>query len=188
MPRIYSPNEDHNYTPGAVDFVNGAAAVPAGTDTSWFEAKHYSIDNSKHVLTVIDKLTPAELRGICAYLGITIDQGEDPDTKQALVRAIETSISEKYLAAVTIASTAGAETGTSDIAITGEGTYKYKTGQTEAPALLYMDVPDATWLDIETGDDVEPMAEGDDKITVVKLNAAGYVIGLGSDDLTLKTD
>lgn len=185
MPRIYAPNEQHNYTPGEVDFINGVAAVPAGTDTSWFAAKHYAIDNSKHELTVLDKLTPAELRGICAYLGITIDQGEDPDTKQALVRSIETSISEKYIAAVTIASTAGATAGTSDIAITGEGTYKYSTAKTTAPVLLYKDVPDDGWIDIESGDDIEPMAADHDKISVVKLDAKGYVIGIGSDDLTL---
>ncbi|MGE5494610.1 MAG: hypothetical protein ACM3S4_04845 [Burkholderiales bacterium] len=187
MPRIYAPNEQHNYTPGEVDFINGAAAVPAGTNTSWFEAHHYSIDNSKYVLTQLDRMKPAELREICAWLGIAIDQGEDPDTKQALVRAIETSISEKYIASVTIVSSAGTEPGTSDIAITGAGTYKYKTGKTAAPALLYKDVPDSTWLDIKTGDDIEPMAADHDKITVVKLDTKGYVIGIGSDDLTLNT-
>ncbi len=185
MPRIYSPNEDHEYLPGAVDFIHGAAAVPYGSNVSYFTAEGYAIDNSKHVLTLPDRLSPAELRELCAYLGISIDQGEDPDTKQALVRAIETSFSTKYLAAVTIASTAGTAAGTSDIAITGAGTYKYKTGKTNAPALLYKDVPDSTWLDIETGDDIAPMVAGDDKVTVVKLNADGYVIGLGSDDLTL---
>lgn len=185
MPRIYSKNEEHNYTPGAVDFVNGAAAVPAGAETSWFAAQQYAIDNSKHVLTLLDKLKSSELRELCAYIGVTIDAGENPDTKQALVRAIETSLSTKYLAAVTVASTAGATAGTSDIAITGAGTYKYKTGKTTAPALLFKDVPDATWLDIETGDDVEPMAEDHDKITVIKINDDGYVIGLGSANLTL---
>jgi hypothetical protein len=185
MPRIYAPNEQHNYTPGDVDFVNGAAAVAADADTSWFAAQGYAIDNSKHVLTLIDTLTSAQLRAMCAYLGITVDAGETPDTKQALVRAVETSVSAKYIAAVTVASTAGATLGTSDIAITGAGTYKYKTAATTAPALLYMDVPDDTWEDIETGDDIEPMASGHDKIGVVKLNAAGYVIGFGSDDLTL---
>jgi hypothetical protein len=185
MPRIYSPNEEHIYTPGDVDFINGAAAVAAGTNTNWFNAQGYAIDNSKHALTLLDRLTSVELRELCAWLGVTVDQGEDPDTKQALVRAVETSISAKYLAAVTVVSTAGATEGTSDIAITGAGTYKYKTAATTAPALLFKDVPDDTWLDIETGDDIEPMETGDDKITVIKLNAGGYVIGLGSDDLTL---
>lgn len=187
MPRIYSPNEEHNYTPGEVDFIHGAAAVAADADTGWFEEQHYSIDNSKHVLTLLDRLTPAELREFCVWLGITIDQGENPDTKQALVRAIECSLSTKYLAAVTIVSTAGATEGTSDIAITGAGTYKYKTGKTTAPALLFKDVPDKTWLEIETGDDISPAAVDHDKITVVKLDDDGYVIGLGSTDLTLNT-
>ncbi len=185
MPRIYAPNEEHNYTPGEVDFYNGAAAVPASTDISWFAEHHYIIDNSKNELTVLDKLTPAQLRGICAYLGIAIDLGLEPDSKHALIRAIEGSISEKYIAAVTVASTAGATAGTSDIAITGAGTYKYSTAKDAPPVLLYMDVPDDGWIDIESGDDIEPMAPDHDKIAVVKLNAAGYVIGYGSDDLTL---
>lgn len=185
MPRIYSPNEAHGYTAGDVDFTNGAAAVAADAVTAWFEAQGYSIDSSKHVLTLFDQLTPAQLRELCAWLGLSIDQGEDPDTKQVLVRAIETSLSTKYLAAVTVASTAGATVGTSDIAITGAGTYKYKTAATTAPALLFKDAPDDTWLDIDTGDDIEPMETGDDKITVIKIDADGYVIGLGSDDLTL---
>ncbi len=184
MPRIYADNENHNMTWGEVDFYNGVAAVASGVNTAFFTANSYAVDNSKHVLTLIDRMTPAELRQLCAYLGLTIDQGADPDTKQVLVRAIETSISAKYLAAVTVASTGGTAAGDSDIAITGEGTYKYKTAATTAPALLYMDVPDATWLDIETGDDITPTA-GHDKITVVKLNADGYVIGLGSDDITV---
>ncbi len=185
MPRIYAPNEGYDNQWAAVTASKGVLLLPAGADTSWFQANGFTIDNSKHVLTTLDELAPAQLRALAGYLGVTIDQGEDPDTKHALVRAIEGSFSEKYIAAVTIASTGGATAGTSDIAITGAGTYKYKTGATTAPALLFMDVPDSTWLDIATGDDVEPMEEGDDKITVVKLNADGYVIGIGSDDLTL---
>ena len=184
MPRIYADNENHNITMGAVDFISGVSAVAAGVDTSYFTANSYAIDNSKHMLTVLDGLTPAQLRALCAYLGVSIDQGDDPDTKQALVRSLETSLSAKYIAAVTVASTAGTAVGDSDIAITGEGTYKYKTAQTTAPALLYMDVPDSTWASITSGDDITPTA-GHDKITVVKLDASGYVIGLGSDDITV---
>lgn len=186
MPRIYAANEAYTNNWANVPAANGVIGLPAGTSTSWFAANGFAIDNSKHALTLLDALTPAQLRLLCGYLGITIDQGLDPDTKQALVRAIETSISTKYLAAVTVASTAGVTTGTSDIAITGEGTYKYKTAATTAPTLLYMDYPDSTWLDIVSGDDITPTA-GHDKITVVKLNTAGYVIGLGSDDIVVNT-
>jgi hypothetical protein len=184
MPRIYATNEQHSMAWGEVDFAKGVAAMAASADTSYFEDAGYTIDSSKHVLTVLDELEPAQLRRMCAYLGLTIDAGDDPDTKHTLIRAIEGSISTKYIAAVTVASTAGTEVGDSDIAITGEGTYKYKTAATTAPALLYLDYPDATWLDIETGDDITPAA-GHDKITVVKLNEAGYVIGIGSDDITV---
>jgi len=183
MPRIYAPNEEHTIAWGAVDFVNGVSAVAADSDTSFFEAEGYGVDNSKHVVTVLDLLTRTQLEAICNYLGVSYTAD---DTKQEIVRALETSFSTKYLAAVVVASTAGAEDGTSDIAITGAGTYKYKTAATTAPALLFMAYPDDTWLDIETGDDITP-TEGHDKITVVKLNAGGYVIGLGSDDITVKT-
>lgn len=185
MPRIYAKNEAHNMTWGEVDFFNGVAAVPAGTNIAYFTAAGYSVDNSKHVLTLLDYMTPAELRQMCDYLGVSYDAGEAPDTKQTLVRAIETSISTKYLASVTVASEAGTAQGESKITITGEGTYKYKTAKTTPPALLYMDMPDSTWGDIETGDDITPGAPDHDKITVVKVNDDGYVIGLGSTNLTV---
>lgn len=182
MPRIYAPNGNHNMAWGEVDFTNGVAAMMSGADTSYFQAEGYDVDNSKHVLTLLDALTITQLQQACDYLGVDRSAAL---TKQALVRALETSFSAKYIAAVTVASTAGATAGTSDIAITGEGTYKYKTGKTTAPVLLYMDFPDDTWGDIVSGDDIEPGAADHDKITVVKLNDDGYVIGIGNDDLTL---
>lgn len=189
MPRIYAPNEAHSMAWGEVDFTEGVAvcAASAASAIAFFTAEGYTIDSSKHVRTLLDDLTPAQLRALCAYLGMTIDQGDDPDTKHTLVRAIEGDISTKYISVVTVASTAGTATGDSDIAITGAGTYKYKTAKDTAPALLYMDYPDSTWLDIETGDDITPTATHN-KITVVKVDANGYVIGLGSDDITVKTE
>jgi len=184
MPRIYAVNEDYENAWAGLPASHGVLVLASGADTSWFTAHGYTVDASKHVRTLLDDLTPTQLRQLCAYLGITIDAGEDPDSKHTLVRAIEGDISAKYIAAVTVASTAGAEAGDSDIAITGAGTYKYKTGVDAAPALYFMDVPDSTWEDIETGTDITP-AEGHNKIGVVKLNAAGYVIGYGSDDITV---
>jgi hypothetical protein len=183
MPRIYATNEDYSNNWAGIPAHNGVAVLAADADASWFESNGFIIDASKHILTVLDELTPGQLRRLCGYLGITIDQGADPDTKHALVRAIEGDISTKYIAAVTVASTAGTEAGDSDIAITGAGSYKYKTAKDTAPAPLYLDdVSD--WDDIETGDDITP-ASGHNKITVARVNANGYVIGLGSDDITV---
>ncbi len=185
MPRIFAPNEEHIIEWGHVDFINGVAAVPTTEDIAFFEDVHkgYVIDNSKHVRTLLDDMTPAQLRQLCGYLGMTIDQGEDPDTKYALTRAIEGEISTKYIAAVTVASEAGTTAGKTKITITGAGTYKYKTAKDTAPAPLYMDdVSD--WTTIATGAEFVP-TETHNKITVVKVNANGYVIGLGSDDITV---
>jgi hypothetical protein len=186
MPRIYAPNEDHTMAWGAIDFFNGVSAVPAGINVAWFTANGYTIDNSKHVTTLLDDLTAAKLRLLCAYLGITIDAGEDPDSKHTLVRAIEGSISTKYFGSVTVSSAAGTEVGDSAITITGEGAYKYKTAATTAPAPLFRDNV-ADWDDIETGDNITP-AEGHDKIAVALVDANGYVLALGSDDITVKTE
>lgn len=184
MPRIYADNEDHTMAWGAVDFANGVAAMASGADTSYFTDAGYTIDSSKHVLTVLDELTSAQLRRMCAYLGLTIDAGEDPDTKHTLIRAIEGSISTKYIGTVVAVSGAGTAAGDTKITITGDGTYKYKTAATTAPTLLYLDYPDATWLDIESLDEFEPTATHD-KVTVIEVNAAGYVIGIVSDDITV---
>lgn len=186
MPRIYADVENHNMSWGEVDFINGIAAVASDVNTDYFDAE-YVVDESKHIRTFLDDMASDELRAVCAYLGMTIDQGENPDTKYTLIRAIEASLSTKYIAAVVVASTAGTEIGDSDIAITGAGTYKYKTATTTAPSILYMDYPDDTWTDIETGDDITP-ASGHDKIAVIKLDEDGYVIGIGTDDITVRTE
>jgi|GEM_PF-4461643 len=187
MPRIYAPNESHEMTWGEVDFIKGVAACPASATSAiaFFTANGYTIDNSKHIRTLLDDLTPEQLRALCGYLGMTIDQGEDPDTKYALVRAIEGEISSKYLATVTITSEAGTTAGKTKITITGAGSYKYKTAKDNAPAPLYMD--DASdWDDITSGDEFEP-AENHNKITVVKVNNKGYVIGKGTATITVNS-
>ena len=184
MPRIYAPNEAHEIAWGEVDFVNGVSAVPADANVDWFTANGYTVDNSKHVITLLDELAPTQLRLLCGYLGITIDAGEDPDSKHTLVRAIEGSISTKYLAALTVTSAAGTEIGDTKITITGAGTYKYKTAKDAAPAPLYHDNV-ADWTDIATGAELTPTATHN-KITVVKVDANGYVLGLASKDITVK--
>lgn len=189
MPRIYASNEAHDMEWGAVDFVNGVAAVPADTDVSYYEALEYAIDASKHERNLLDELTPAQLRALCAYIGLAIDQGAVADTKHELIRAIEGEVSSKYIAALTVTSSAGTEAGDTKIAITtpGDYVYKYKTAATNAPSLLYMDEPDSTWIALTTpaGEDLTPAAEHD-KIAVVRVNAAGAVTGIGSADITVK--
>ncbi len=185
MPRLYSPVEKPDVSWRAVNFENGVGVVPLGTDVTAWTADGYQADNSKHELTLLDKLTPNQLRQACDYLGIAFDQvPEHPDSKQTLVRAIETSLSTKYLGAVVIASAAGTEVGDTKITITGAGTYKYKTAQTTAPAPLYMDdVSD--WADIATGDELTP-AENHDKITVAKVDVKGHVLATGTANIAVK--
>jgi hypothetical protein len=89
---------------GEVDFTNGVAAVAVDADTDYFDAEGYAIDTSKHVLTLLDTLTITQLQQLCNYLGVSYTS---ETTKQALVRAIETSVSTKYIAEVVVTSGAG---------------------------------------------------------------------------------
>jgi hypothetical protein len=186
MPRIYSDNEKHkNLWCGGVNFEEGVGIAAADADTSYFDAD-YVVDTSKSQRTVFDDMTGAQLRQIASILQLTIDQGAKPDTKQELVRAIETQLSSKYRAAVTVSSAAGTEVGDTAITITGDGTYKYKTSASTAVDALYLDdVSD--WDDIKTGDNITPTA-AHDKIAVCSVDANGLVLGYGSANITKKTE
>lgn len=192
MPRIYSANEAYENDWAGIPAENGVLALPAGADTSWFTAKGFTVDNSKHTITLLDKLTPEQLRYLCDYIGLAIDQGDDPDTKHTLIRAIEGELSTKYITSLTIASVAGTAVGDSNIAVTSPGAYayKWKTAKTTTPTLLFRDVPDSTWKTLETpsgGDITPPVADpAHDKITVVRLDDDGSVIGIKSVNLTVK--
>ena len=184
MPRIYSDNEKHkNLWCGGVNFEEGVGIAAADAGTSYFDTD-YVVDTSKSQRTIFDDMTGAQLRQITSILQLTIDQGTTPDTKQVLVRAIETQLSSKYRAAVTVSSAAGTEIGDTAISITGAGTYKYKTSATTAVNALYLDdVSD--WDDIATGDNITPTATHD-KIAVCRVDASGLVIGYGSATITKK--
>jgi hypothetical protein len=191
MPRIYSPNEAHECDWANVPFVEGAAAVAVGADTTHFLADGYTIDPSKHALELWDGFTVAQLDIFYAWLGGTVVA---EDTKYAKVRKIETSLSAAYIAALTIASAAAtAGTGKTKVTITspGEYDYYYKTATTTPAALLYGDVPDSTWtlmvLDAGVQDEIEPADVANDKITVVRVTAGGVVSAIGTDDLTVKS-
>ncbi len=192
MPRIYAQNESHEIDWAQLAFVEGVAAVPAGTNTAWFEvaARHYTVDGSKNHLELWDGMTVAQLDAFYAWLGGTVSAD---DTKAQKVRKIETSLSAKYIGTLTIASAAAtAGAGKTKITITdpGTATYYFKTAKTTAAALLYGDEPDSTWtkMTLTEGvqDEIAPGAADHDKVTVVRVTAAGTVDALKSANLTVK--
>jgi len=185
MPRIYSDNEKHeNLWCGGVNFEKGVGIAAADADTSYFTAG-YVVDTSKSQRTIFDDMTAAQLRQIASILQLTIDRGAAPDTKQVLVRAIETELSSKYRATVSVSSAEGTEVGDTAITITGAGTYKYKTSVSTAVNALYLDdVSD--WNDIASGDNITPTASHD-TIAVCRVDTNGLVLGYGSATITKRT-
>lgn len=190
MPRIFAPKEDVSTLAGHVDFYNGAAAVDedATHAIAFFTAAGCDIDYNKHELTALDKLPRDVLNDVASYLGVTLTPGED---KYAVVRNIETSISTKYLGAVTATSAAHAtEVGQTTVTITGAAgagnAYYYKTAKDTAPAPLYGDKVDSTWKVCTSPFSFTPTATHN-KITVVKaVVATGFILASGNDDITTK--
>jgi hypothetical protein len=190
MPRYFG-NETYNGDQGAVKWYNGACAV-AEDDTAaiaYLDAiTGIDKDTNKHELTALDKLPRDVLDDVASYLGVTLTPGED---KYAVVRNIETSISTKYITAVTATSAAhDTEVGQTTVTITGaagEGNaYYYKTAKDTAPAPLYGDKADSTWTVCTSPFSFEPTATHN-KITVVKaVVATGFILARGSDDITTK--
>jgi len=192
MPRIYAENETHVCDQGQIDFIAGVTALASGADTAYFAvaARNYTIDTTRHAMEVWDYLTVAQLDALYAYLGGTVVPA---DTKYAKVRKIETSLSAKYIAALTVASAAAtAGSGKTKITITtpGTATYFFKSATTTAPAILYGDTPDSTWQQLTlsggVADEVVPNAAANDKYTVVRVTAGGTVDALASGNLTKK--
>lgn len=190
MPRIYSPNETHDCDWANVPFVAGVAAVASGADTDYFTANGYTVDASKHALELWDGFTVAQLDALYAWLGGTVSAS---DSKYAKVRKIETSLSAKYIAALTVASAAATSgSGKTKITVTTPGTtsYYFKSATTTSPDILYGDVPGAGWklLTLVGGvaDEVVPNAVTDTKQTVVRVTAAGTVSAIAKGNLTLK--
>ena len=192
MPRIFAPNEDYTSTQNYLNFTNGAAAV-AATDTdaiAYFTAELCTIDDSKHELTVLDKLTREQINGISSYLGVALDS---TDTKAEVIRKIEGAISTEFLGVLTVDSVAhdskdGFTVVTITESLTGTNVHKYKVHATEAPAPLYGDEADSTWLPLTSGatDGLE-LTTGH-KITVVECTAAGFIVGRGNDTIASKAE
>ena len=192
MPRIFAPNEDYTSTQNYLNFTNGAAAV-AATDTdaiAYFTAESYTIDDSKHELTVMDTMTRAQINGISAYRGVAL---ESTDTKAQVIRKIEGAISTKFIDEITVSSLAhDSDVGQTTVTITGDAgagnAYYYKTAKNTAPAKLYGDKVDSTWkVCTALIFSFEPTATHN-KITVVKaVVATGFIIAIGNDDIVTKT-
>jgi len=190
MPRIYAPNAVHDCDWSSVPFVAGVAVVAVGEDTTFFTDAGYTVDGSKHLLEVWDGLTVAQLDALITYFGGTPSA---LDSKYTKVRSLETLISAKMIAALTVASAAAtAGSGKTKITITDPGTSSYylKTAATTSPDLLYGDMPDDDWqaLTLDTGvaDEVVPNNASDDKFTVVRVTADGIVDAIAKGNLTLK--
>ena len=190
MPRIYAPNAVHDCDWSGLAFVAGVAVVAAGDDTGFFSDAGYTIDTSKHSLEVWDALTIVQIDALLTYFGGTPSA---VDSKYTKVRALETLISAKMIAALTVASAAAtAGSGKTKITITdpGTATYYIKTAATTSPDILYGDVPDTTWqaltLVTALADEVEPNDASDDKFTVVRVTADGVVDAIAKGNLTLK--
>lgn len=94
------------------------------------------------------------------------------------------------LSAITVASTAGTGDGKTDVALTGYTPksgehYAYKTGATVAPTFYGM-VLDNTWTTATFPLDEFTPTDGHTKITVVSVDAFGFVVAAGNDDITVK--
>jgi len=190
MPRIFAPKEDVNTLAGHVDFYNGAAAVDedAAHAIAFFTAAGCDIDYNKHELTALDKLPRDVLDDVASYLGVTLTPGED---KYAVVRNIETSISTKYLGAITPTSAAHAtEQGKTTVtmaAAAGAGnTLYYKTG-VAAPTPLYGDKVDSTWTAFTSPVSFKPTDTHLHITTVEAVTATGFILKSGTTALTVKT-
>lgn len=94
------------------------------------------------------------------------------------------------LSTITVASSVGSGSGKTDVALSG---YTPKTGEkyaykiaAAAPAAWYGMVLDSTWT-VATFPLDELAATTGDYITVVSVDAYGYVVAAGSDDITAQT-
>ena len=191
MPRIFAPNEEHAFNAGGVAFVKGAAALPEGHASLPFfsAAKGYDVDASKHALTPLDTLSRADLNQLATYLGITLVPA---DGKLEVIRDIEGLISTHLLGELTVASVAhGTKVGFTVVtvteALTGTNVHKYKTHATEAPAPLYGDIADSTWLPLTSAATGGIELTTGHKITVVECNpVTGFIVGSGNDTVASK--
>ena len=191
MPRIFAPNKDHNFNFGGVQFINGAAALAKNHASLPFfaAAKGYDVDENKHTLTVFDTLTLEQIKAICDYSGIAYLANDD---KYAVIRKLEAGMSTDMLGELTVASVAhaskvGFTVVTVTETLTGTNVHKYKTNATVAPAPLYGDEADATWLPMTSGATGGIELTTGHLITVVECDpVTGFIYKSGSDTVASK--
>lgn len=188
MPRIYADNPEHNTDCAGVLFTNGVGALPATGNTAPFLAHSYAVDDSKHALTHWDRQTINELWRILDYFGVAHTGLE---TKQELVRMVETELSAKYLAALTITSVAGTLSGDSLVTVTAgtlagaDKSLVFKIADA-AVAPLYLDILPTTGWAAYTSPAQITAATGK-KITVAQIiTATREVVALGNQTITAK--
>lgn len=129
-----------------------------------------------------DRLPAApESSAVSALTGIRFDTYEPTITRP--------NFNGGTLSTITVASTAGTGAGKTDVAVSGYTpkageSYAYKIAAT-APAAWYGMTIDNTWTTATFPLD-ELTATTGDYITVVSVDAYGYVVAAGSDDITSK--
>jgi hypothetical protein len=175
MPRIFAPNDGHNFNAGGVPFYNGAAALPAGSAVAAeFAAHGYTVDSSKHALTPFDYMTREQLDRVALYLGLTLDP---EDGKYEVIRDIETALSA-LMVQLTVTLTAGTAPGDKNVAVAGEGDGQlvYKITDARITTLQYRDYV-GDWTHFADKADV---TMADNKyITVCEIDAYGYAVAGG---------
>ncbi len=178
MPRIYAPEEDAKQAQGEITFVNGVAALPAGTDTTAWSAAGYTVDTRQHEIQPLDKLSIADLWLLCDQLGIDLSLApEEIPTRAAMVPLIDAAVASS-LDAITVSCAQGEECGDTAVTITSDqgGDLVYLVSAAAYTPVWYEDL---SYLDeIETGDDVT--AANGYYVNVFELDSRGRCIGYGS--------
>lgn len=178
MPRIYAPEEDAKQAQGEIVFVNGVAALPAGTDTTAWSAAGYTVDTRQHEIQPLDKLSIADLWLLCDQLGIDLSLApEEIPTRAAMVPLIDAAVASS-LDAITVSCAQGEECGDTAVTITSDqgGDLVYSVSVAAYTPVWYEDL---AHLDaIETGDEVT--AANGYYVNVFELDARGRCIGYGS--------
>jgi hypothetical protein len=178
MPRIYAPEEDAKQAQGEIVFVNGVAALPAGTDTTAWSAAGYTVDTRQHTLQPLDKLSIADLWLMCDQLGIDLSLApEEIPTRAAMVPLIDAAVATA-LDAITVSCAQGTECGDTTVSISSDqgGDLVYSVSVAAYTPVWYEDL---SHLDkIEDGDDVT--ATNGYYVNVFELDARGRCIGYGS--------
>lgn len=178
MPRIYSPVPDHNITWGGVDFINGVAAVPAGSDTTPWAADGYTIDPRQHSIQPLDKLSIADLWLLCDYFGIDLSLEEDEVPTRAVMVPLIEAAAASAPDPISVSCAQGTECGDTLVTIGSDqgGSLVYSVSAEAYVPVWYEDL--AHLPAIESGDDIT--AANGLYVNVFELDARGRCIGYGS--------